>query len=191
MDNTKEIKKYISSVKTLLDKLDVNQINAILIELLEAHARHGHIYVFGNGGSASTASHMVNDFNKGISEHIDVKFRFSCLNDNTSTVLAVANDIGYEDIFVFQLNGRLEPNDLVIGISGSGNSSNIIKALKYAKSQNVRTVALTGYDGGVIAGICDVSFVVPVSNMQLVEDVHMILDHLLMTVICKVWSIQL
>ncbi len=190
MDNVERIKAYIQAEKELLDSLDVRQINAVLDELLAAHSRRGHIYIFGNGGSASTASHIVNDFNKGISEYVENKFRFSCLNDNTSTVLAVANDIGYEDIFSFQLNGRLEPQDLVIGISGSGNSPNVIKALRYAKGQNVRTVAVAGYDGGEIARLCDVAFVAPVHNMQLVEDAHMILDHLLMTVICQIWNIR-
>ena len=189
MDYTSNIKAYIASEKKLLDKLDTAQINDVLNELLAAHKRRGRIYIFGNGGSASTASHIVNDFNKGISEHVENKFRFSCLNDNTATVLAVANDIAYEDIFSFQLEGRLDEEDLVIGISGSGNSPNVVKALQYAKTQGVRTIAVTGYDGGKIATLADVAFIAPVQNMQLVEDMHMVLDHMLMTVIYEIWNI--
>jgi len=189
MDYTKNIEAYLTAEKELLDRLDRGQINAVLNEILAAYRRKGRIYIFGNGGSASTASHFVNDFNKGISEYTTEKFRFYCLNDNTATVLAVANDIGYEDIFSFQLEGRIDKEDLVIGISGSGNSPNVVKALEYAKSRQVRTISLSGYDGGRAAKITDVAFVAPVHNMQLVEDMHMMLDHLLMTVIYEIWNI--
>jgi len=189
MDYSEQIKAYIRREKELLDSLDISQINAILNELLAAHARQGRIYIFGNGGSAATASHFANDFNKGISEYVENKFRFTCLNDNVATVLAIANDIGYEHIFSFQLDGILEEKDLVIAISGSGNSANVIKAVEYAKAQGVPTIAVTGYDGGKLAKICDLTFLAPVHNMQLVEDAHMILDHLLMTVVCQIWGI--
>lgn len=190
MDYSERIKSYIRREKEMLDRFDIAQINEILNQLLAAHARCGRIYIFGNGGSAATASHFANDFNKGISEYVENKFRFICLNDNVATMLAIANDIGYEDIFAFQLNGILEEGDLVIGISGSGNSPNVVKALSYAKAQGVPTIAITGYDGGEIAKICDVAFVAPAHNMQLVEDAHMILDHLLMTAIYEIWGIS-
>jgi D-sedoheptulose 7-phosphate isomerase len=189
MDCTKNIRDYIAADKKMLDSLDVNIINDVLNELLAAHERRGRIYIFGNGGSASTASHFVNDFNKGVSEYVENKFRFNCLNDNTATVLAVANDIGYDEIFRFQLRGRLDRGDLVIGISGSGNSPNVVNAIEYAKAEGARTIAVTGYDGGKAARVADVAFVVPVDNMQIVEDGHMILDHLLMTVVYEIWNI--
>ncbi len=188
-DCKSNITNYITTEKEVLDKLDVGAINDVLNEILSAQERRGRIYVFGNGGSASTASHIANDFNKGVSEYIDNKFRFVCLNDNVATMLAVANDISYEDIFSFQLEDRLEENDLVFGISGSGNSENVLRAIRYAKKQGVRTLGLTGYDGGELAKICDVCFTAPVHNMQLVEDIHMIIDHMLMTVMYEIWDI--
>ena len=129
MDYTGSIKNYVDEEIKLLKELDVTLVNELLKELVSAYEKEATVYVFGNGGSASTASHMANDFNKGISEYTDKKFRICCLNDNVPTVLAIANDIGYEDIFSFQLRNKVKPGDLVIGISGSGNSQNVINAL--------------------------------------------------------------
>lgn len=189
MQYMSNIENYISAEIELLQKLDRESIHRVLEELLGAFERKGRIYIFGNGGSAATASHYANDFNKGVSEYTEEKFRFVCLNDNVPTLLAVANDIGYEEIFRFQLDKRLNPEDLVIGISGSGNSPNVVNALQYAKEQGVRTVGMSGYAGGKISEIVDVSFVAPVHNMQLVEDIHMILDHMLMTVLYEIWGL--
>ena len=157
---------------------------------MSAYEKEATVYVFGNGGSASTASHMANDFNKGISEYTDKKFRICCLNDNVPTVLAIANDIGYEDIFSFQLRNKVKPGDLVIGISGSGNSQNVINALTYAKEQGAKIIGWVGFDGGRVSKITDLTFHVPVGNMQLVEDMHLILNHLMMYVIMKEWGIK-
>ncbi len=139
----------------------------------------------GNGGSSSTASHFVNDFNKGLSEHLEQQFRFVCLNDNVPTVLSIANDIGYDAIFEFQLRGKGTSNDLVIGISGSGNSKNVLNALELANSVGATTVGLTGYDGERLRQIVDLSVHVPVMSMQVTEDIHMMIDHLAMAVLYK------
>ena len=180
-----EIKAYIDKEIEVLKSLDILSIEAVMKAIVAAYNAEGNIYIFGNGGSASTASHFQNDFNKGISEHLDKKFNFICLNDNIPTIMAVANDLGYEHIFEFQLKGKLRKNDLVIGISGSGNSLNVIKAVEYAKSQCVKTIGITGYDGGKLAKLADVSFNAPVHDMQITEDVHMVLDHLMMKVLMK------
>lgn len=190
MDYTGSIKDYLDEEIRLLQELDVQTVNELMNALVEAYEKEATVYVFGNGGSASTASHMANDFNKGISEYTDKKFRICCLNDNIPTVLAIANDIGYEDIFSFQLRSKVKPEDLVIGISGSGNSQNVINALNYAKEQGAKTVGWVGFDGGKVAKLTDVTFHVPVRNMQLVEDVHLILNHLMMYVIMKEWGIK-
>jgi len=190
MDYKNHIQNYINQEIDILKKLDLNRINDVLNEIITAYERESTIYIFGNGGSASTASHFVNDFNKGISEYTEKKFRFVCLSDNMSTLTAIANDIGYEDVFAFQLRGRLKDTDLVIGISGSGNSKNIIHALQYANEIGAKTIGLTGYDGGKVASMVDVSLNVPVCNMQITEDIHMILDHLIMSVLYKVWGIK-
>ncbi len=189
MDYKNYIKDYIDKVIQVLNLIDKDAVNDVLKEIINAYEREGIIYIFGNGGSAATASHFANDFNKGISEYTDKKFKFLCLNDNIPTLTAIANDIGYEEIYSFQLRGRLEKDDLVIGISGSGNSKNVINALQYANENGIRTIGITGYDGGRVSRMVDVSLNVPINNMQITEDIHMIFDHLIMTVLYQVWGI--
>ena len=132
-----KIDEYLERLKNAFDALDRTQIEDVMNVLLKAYEDEKTIYIFGNGGSASTASHYVCDFNKGISEKKDKKFNFVCLNDNIPTMLAIANDYSYEEIFKKQLVGRLKPNDLVIAISGSGNSKNVIKAVEYAREMHI------------------------------------------------------
>ena len=181
-DYKSSIKKYINQEIEILSKLDTDSINNVMNAILETYNFVGNIYIFGNGGSASTASHFANDFNKGLSEHLTKKFNFICLNDNIPTLLAIANDIGYGQVFKFQLTGKLKKEDLVIGISGSGNSENIIQAIQYAKSEGVKTIGITGYNGGTVLELCDISLNVPIQNMQITEDIHMMFDHLFMSV---------
>ena len=107
------------------------------------------------------------------------------MNDNIATVMAIANDIGYEEVFRFQLQGNLEPGDILIAISGSGNSENIINAVEYAKQQGNQVIGLTGFDGGRLKKLSDISLHVPVMSMQVTEDIHMIFDHLMMSVFYK------
>jgi D-sedoheptulose 7-phosphate isomerase len=178
-----EIKDYINKEIEVLKTLDISSINAVMTAIIEAYNADGNVYIFGNGGSATTASHFQNDFNKGLSENLIKKFNFVCLNDNIATVMAIANDLGYENIFEFQLKGKLKQNDLVIAISGSGNSENVIRAIEYAKQQGIKTIGITGYNGGKLVKIADISFNAPINDMQITEDVHMILDHLMMSVL--------
>ncbi|MDR0221447.1 MAG: SIS domain-containing protein, partial [Lachnospiraceae bacterium] len=121
----------------------------------------------------------------GLSEHLEQKFRFICLSDNVATVMAIANDISYEAIFEFQLRGKVTEGDLVIGISGSGNSPNVLRAVELAKSAGAKTVGLTGYDGGKLRPLVDISVHVPVMSIQVTEDVHMMFDHLVMAILYK------
>ena len=182
IDYAEAIGKYLALEISVLEKLDIGAIGAAMDALDAARKRGATIYTMGNGGSATTASHFVNDFNKGLSEHLDVPFRFVCLNDNVATVMAIANDIGYDAIFEFQLRGRVDAGDVVIGISGSGNSPNVLRAVELAKTVGATTIGLTGYDGGRLAKIVDLSLHVPAMSMQITEDVHLILDHLMMAV---------
>ena len=190
MDYKNYIQDYLDLERKTLDSLDLEEIAQVLELFLAAYQAEGTIYVFGNGGSASTASHMVNDFNKGISEYVDKKFRLVCLNDNVSTLMSIANDISYDEVFRFQLRNKLKPNDLVVGISGSGNSKNVVNAISYAKEQGVKTVSLCGFSGGKLKELADVSFHVQLNNMQVVEDMHLILNHLLMNVVARVLEIS-
>ena len=160
----------------------MNEINAALNLLLETFENGNTVFVFGNGGSSATASHFQNDFNKGVSEHTEKKFNFQCLNDNVATVMAVANDIGFEEVFRFQLIGHMRPGDVVLAISGSGNSKNVLNAVEYAKSQGAKVIGLTGFGGGKLKELSDVSLHVPVNSMQITEDIHMVFDHLMMSI---------
>jgi len=181
----KGIEHYLDKVKTTLDKLDRQDLEKFAEALMKAYLDGRHIFVFGNGGSGSTASHFCGDFLKGVSCGLDKRFRFLCLNDNIPALLAIANDISYEDVFIEQLKNHLQENDLVIGISGSGNSMNVVKALQYAKDHGAVTVAMCGYDGGKIIGIADIHVHAPIDNMEVTEDVHLVAIHCLKTMMIQ------
>ncbi len=181
-DYSQAIRDYIANEIETLKKLDVDAINAALNLLLETMETGSTVYVFGNGGSSATASHFQNDFNKGVSEHTEKKFSLLCLNDNVATVMAVANDIGFEEVFRFQLRGHLKPGDVILAISGSGNSKNVINAVEYAKEHGNRVIGLTGFNGGKLKQLSDISLHAPINSMQITEDIHMIFDHLMMSV---------
>lgn len=177
-----EISTYIENEIKVLKSLNIEDINTVLNLLEKTLEDEKTIYIFGNGGSAATASHFQNDFNKGVSEYTEKKFRFQCLNDNVATLMAIANDIGYEEVFRFQLRGKLQPGDVIFAISGSGNSKNVINAVEYAKSCGNTIVGITGYSGGKLKEMCDISLHAPVNSMQITEDIHMIFDHLMMSI---------
>lgn len=182
IDYKTDITDYLEHEIETIKMLDIEEINRALNLLQEVFENENTIYIFGNGGSSSTASHYQNDFNKGVSEHTEKKFNFQCLNDNVPTVMAIANDIGFEEVFRFQLRGHLKPGDIVIAISGSGNSNNVLNAVKYAKEQGNKIIGITGFDGGRLKPMVDVSLHAPIRSMQITEDIHMIFDHLMMSV---------
>jgi D-sedoheptulose 7-phosphate isomerase len=177
------IDQYLNDVKSTLDDLDRKDLLMFANALMKAYADGRQIFVFGNGGSGSTASHFCGDFLKGVSYGLDKRFRFLCLNDNVPALMAIANDVGYEDVFVEQLKNHLSREDLVIGISGSGNSMNVVKALRYAKENGAVTVAMCGYDGGKIIGLTDVHVHARIDNMEVTEDVHLVAIHCLKTML--------
>ena len=185
MDFIKEINEYYDREKAAIDALDRDEINLAMNALLDAYDRGATVYVFGNGGSAATASHMVCDFNKGTCLELDRKFKFVCLNDNVPIMMAIANDDSYENIFYYQLQDRLKPEDLVLAISGSGNSHNVVKAAEYAKKVGAKVIAMTGYSGGKIRAMADYFLHVPVNDMQITEDLHMGFDHMIMQIFWK------
>lgn len=185
MDYRKDITEYIQLEREVLSKLDINALNEAMQLIEEAYKARKKVYIFGNGGSSATAAHYQNDFNKGLSETLETKFEFVCLNNDTATLMAIANDIGFEEVFRYQLQGRIREGDLVIAISGSGNSPNIINAVEYAKQQGNKIIGLTGIKGGKLMQMSDVSLHVPVNSMQVTEDVHMIFDHLMVSVFYK------
>lgn len=175
-----KIQEYFNLLKTTIDSIDHNDVKKVADLMADTKNTQKKIIIFGNGGSASTASHLACDINKGISFGKEIKYRVLSLNDNIPTMLAYANDISYNDVFVEQLKNFMEQGDLVVGISGSGNSVNVIKAIEYANSKGNTTVGITGYEGGKLKQICSVSLNAPVNDMQISEDLHMIFAHLLM-----------
>lgn len=182
-DYTAKIKKYLEMEQAVINSLNYNEISNVMNVLERARLNNKRIFICGNGGSASTSSHFECDFNKGISYEQDIKYDFECLSDNIPMMMAIANDIGYDDIFVTPLKNKMKKGDVVIGISGSGNSENVVRAVKYANENNAISVALVGYDGGKLKNIAKHSIHVNICNMQIVEDVHLIMDHLMMYIL--------
>lgn len=185
-DIESRIRSYYNREIETIKNLDVEEIGIAVSAIADAYEREANIYIFGNGGSAATASHFVGDFNKGISEPLEKKFNMVCLNDNVPSVMAIANDISYEEIFAFQLKGRLKDTDLVMAISGSGNSENVIRAARYAKTVGAKVVGITGYDGGRLKEIADYHMHVNIDDMQITEDLHMTFDHMMYRVLTDV-----
>lgn len=172
------VKEYTQKLITLLNNIDVDAI----VKIVNAFEKtKGKIYIIGNGGSAATASHMVNDLGIGLKRRGIRSFDVESLSDNTPVCTAIANDIGYENVFSMQLKDRISSDDILIAISCSGNSKNIIKAVKYAKKQGSTIIGVSGFDGGKLRKKSDINFHVPTQNNEygLVEDMHMILDHII------------
>lgn len=185
MNYKEDITNYFGRVKQTIDKVSVEDLNTVLNLLNKARDENHLVFICGNGGSASTASHYCCDFNKGVSSSQSSKFRFVCLSDNIPTMMAYANDFDWEEIFVGPLRNLFTPGDYVIGISGSGNSSNVIKALQFANENGGVSIGITGYDGGIIKQISHYNLHVPVMDMQISEDLHLMLDHCMMSILCK------
>lgn len=177
IDYTKEIATYFEREKRTMDLIDKSAFSQVINVLESARKEGRQIFIMGNGGSAATASHFCGDFNKGISIYKDKRFRMICLNDNLPTMMAYANDISYEEIFVGPLQNFYNEGDVVIGISGSGNSGNVVKAMEWAKAHGAVTVAFSGYSGGKLKQIAEYGVHIPIDDMQITEDLHMVLDH--------------
>ena len=182
VDFKNAIKEYYEREIECIKRFNLDEINEAMNIILDTYNNGGTIYVCGNGGSASTASHMQNDFNKGISEYVDKKFNFYCLSDNVSSMMAVANDIGYEEVFRFPLLNKITDKDLFVGISGSGNSKNVLNAAEYAKERGAKVVGITGYSGGKLKEMADYKMHVAENDMQIAEDLHMTFDHMMMKI---------
>ncbi len=183
LNTDRSVDEYFSKVNDALSRLDRKSMNLFINKILETYDNGGTIYLFGNGGSGANASHICGDMLKGLSYGKDKRFRAVCLNDNNAAMMALANDVSYDDIFVEQLKNFLTDKDLVVGLSGSGNSMNVVKALEYAKSKGASTVALCGYTGGKIKEIADIPVHVPIDDMEISEDVHLVIAHCMKRII--------
>lgn len=185
IDFRKDIENYYRLEIETIEKLDKDELNKVLNKLVECYDNQGNVYVFGNGGSAATASHMVCDFNKGICSDLEKRFNLICLNDNSPIMMAIANDSSFDEIFKYQLEKKLTKNDVVIAISGSGNSKNILKAAEYSKEIGATLISMTGYDGGKLDKIADYKMHAPVNDIQIAEDLHMSFDHMMMQILWR------
>ena len=176
--NMDHAESYLKDLQQALAGLDLAMVYRVREVLGVARGTGKQILVCGNGGSSSTASHMANDLGKGASQFGGAPFKITALTDNVAWMTALANDMSYEDVFVEQLRNFASVGDVLIAISGSGNSPNVLKAVELANEWGLTTVGWTGFDGGRLATIVDLSIVVGSHHMGRVEDVHIILMHL-------------
>ena len=170
---------YKKSLLEAIEKIDLVKVEQAISWFRDARDSGRVIFTCGNGGSASTASHFVCDIVKGASYKREKKFRIMALTDSLPTITAYSNDVGYDVIFAEQLRNFAQPGDVVLAISGSGNSPNVIKAVEYANSIDCQTLALTGRDGGRLGSIAQLNLQVPVPHMGRIEDAHMIVCHMI------------
>ncbi len=175
---------YLSAHAQLAGKLDARAFDAGVDLVRRAFDNGKQIITCGNGGSAYAASHFITDWNKMVNLATGRKFRGISLCDNIGMVTAFANDLSYDEVFAGQLKAILDAGDLVIAVSGSGNSKNVVKAVEYANEAGADTLALVGYDGGILKKIARQHVWVPSFDMQLCEDVHLMFGHMVMKALC-------
>ena len=175
-----EIARYFDRVGEALKSVRKEEVTSVLEVIYKAYEKQQNVFIIGNGGSASNATHFAQDLAKGVvpADSPQPRIRAISLTDNISFITAAANDHGYERIFEIQLKTYARPGDVLIAISGSGNSRNITRAIQYAKSFKLITVGVTGYDGGEVKRSVDTSLHVPLHEMCTVESIHSLIFHL-------------
>lgn len=182
----KNYTEYIQKIFNVGSKVNSENIQKFKLALDVMIENDGTLYICGNGGSAANAMHISNDFIYGAScGRDDKKIKVEALTSNTSILTCLANDIGYESIFEYQIDVKCTKNDIVLILSGSGNSENIIRAIKKAIKKNILTVGIFGYDGGKALEIVDIPIHTPVDDMQISEDFQLIICHVIMQEYCK------
>lgn len=177
-------KSYFDKLSRLIDAVDCGAIDNGINVIAEAWVKGRQIIALGNGGSSVTALHMITDWNKSVFMSSGRQFRGRSLVDNMGLVMAYANDTSFQDVFAEQLKGVMQPEDLVIAISGSGNSENVIRAVDYANENGGVTLGLCGYNGGKLKNKARHVVWANVNDMQLCEDIHAIFGHIVMQKLC-------
>jgi D-sedoheptulose 7-phosphate isomerase len=180
------VQTYLDELQDVLLTVSSDDVWRVVDALRDSYRAGTRVFIFGNGGSATTASHFVCDLGKNV-QAAGRRFKVLGLTDNVAMLTAWANDTTYEQVFVEQLENFVQQDDVVIGISGSGRSPNVLRAMELARARGAVTVGLTGFDGGMLRGLCDICVVVPSTNMGQIENVHLALQHL----ICEVLSREL
>lgn len=173
------IKAQLAEISATLSKLPAAKVAKVVGLLEEARQKGKTVFVFGNGGSAATASHFASDLSKGAICQGKPRIKAFALTDNVALLSAWANDTDYGNIFAEQLENLVESGDIVIGISCSGNSPNVLNGIKVAKVKGATTIGFIGFDGGKLKELVDIPIIVPNYNMEQVEDVHLVLEHVI------------
>jgi len=181
---------YLVKLSETIGYIDRTPIKKYIEILIRTLNRGKSIYIFGNGGSATTASHITCDLNKTASYGFSKRFRAICLNDNIATIMAYANDFeeGFDSVFKELLKNFLKKGDIAIGISGSGNSENIVRAISYAKEQGNFTIGFCGFDGGWLKKNADLVIYIPINDMQITEDLHLAINHMAIQSLTKYYG---
>jgi D-sedoheptulose 7-phosphate isomerase len=180
-----QIREYIVDLEQTLDMLPLELIDRAIGILHEARMHGRQIFIMGNGGSASTASHFVCDLSKNTRQTGWPHFKVIGLTDNMASFSAFANDEGYESVFAQQMAPFIQPDDIVIGISTSGNSPNVLQGIKLANEIGAFTIGFTGFNGGKLSSMVDLDLHVPSHCIEQVEDIHLMLEHLMVSILRK------
>ena len=179
------ISNYLSAHQQLAKQLDTDAIQRGIEMIKAAFERGNKVITCGNGGSASTASHYITDWNKMVNIATGKKFRGVSLCDNIGLITAYGNDLSYADVFAGQIDALMDEGDLLVAVSGSGNSPNVLKAIEAARRVGGAVLGVVGYDGGKMLALCDHSVHIPSFDMQLCEDVHLMFGHMVMKTLCS------
>lgn len=172
-----DVRQYFATVQTVLDKVPFEAVDAVVDALMRANQAGKTVYIFGNGGSAATATHFGCDLAKRTIVDGQPRFRVISLTDSNALMTALSNDIGYEEVFAEQLRPLVRPGDVVIGISGSGNSPNVLNAIAAANTAGATTIGFCGFNGGKLKDMVDLPVHIHHHDMAMVEDVHLMLEH--------------
>lgn len=176
-----DVNSYFDKVVRAFEKMPTAAVDQIVSVLQQAYDSNRMVYLFGNGGSAALASHFACDLGKGTTNGSPKRFKVMAFTDNVPLMTAWANDARYEDIFAEQLINFVQPDDVVFAISCSGNSPNVLKALRVARKAGAFTIGLTGFEGGDMKQLCDLCLIIPSDNMQVIEDLHLSVTHAVFT----------
>jgi D-sedoheptulose 7-phosphate isomerase len=182
----KSIKEYFQAEAQLFEKIPFDRVDAVVAQLEWARTEGRRIFVFGNGGSITTAAHFACDLGKGVAEPGRPRFKVIAIPDNLATLTAYANDSGYESIFAEPLVALAQPGDIAFALTASGNSANVVRAIETAEQHGLKTIAFTGFDGGKVKERVELTVHVPAHSFPMVEDVHMALTH----AICEMLKLQ-
>lgn len=174
-----DIRQYLDRLLTTLSGMPVDSIASLSEMLYRAYSDGKQVFVLGNGGSASTASHMAADLGKNTIGPNMRRFRIMSLNDNIPLLTALSNDLGYENVFAEQLQNLIQPGDMLIALTGSGNSPNVVRAVEYARSRSAQVAALLGCGGGSVAELADLSVLIDSGDYGVIEDAHVVVNHIL------------